>query len=77
MHEVGGEQGPCSTFKELIWCPRVPFPLYRGGRKQHIDLGRAAQNKGGRHNMGPAAHPDLLTVAGAWWPFSPSVAWEK
>lgn len=46
MHEVGGEQGPCSTFKELIWCPRVPFPLYRGGRKQHIDLGGLLRIRG-------------------------------
>lgn len=28
------------------------------------------EGKGGRHHVGPAAHPDFPSVAGAWWPLS-------
>lgn len=71
VHRVGGEQGPCSTCAERSRCPRVPFPMHRDGGKQHVDLGEASpRRKGGRHSAGPAAHPDLPSVAGEWWPLS-------
>ena len=31
---------------------------------------RLPRRKGGRHSVGPAAHPDLPSVAGAWWSLS-------
>lgn len=60
------EQAPFSTCKECSHCPRIPLPVHTGGGEQHIDMGRAAQNNGERHGVGPA-HPDFLSVVGVWW----------
>ena len=77
VHRVGGEQGPCSTCKERSPCPEVPFPVHRDGRKQHTDLGKAAQKEGGKTQRGSCCSPRPPICCRSVVVSFPSVAWEK